>query len=1394
MTKRLNWTLVLILLAGTVVLGGGVHLLRAAQVRRNAPVLLEMADRCERERKLDDAHLFLRRYLERVPSDMAARARYALLRVRLARGPKELRNAFFSLEVLLRDHPGAEDVRREAVRLAMSPALNLHAEARFHLEQLLKARRDDGELELLYAQCLLAEKHFPEAEQWLARATEHAPKQIHGYVLRARVLREHLDQPGAADGGMDAMVGAAGSAQARLARAGYRGRHARDGAEGDAQRKLAEADVEEARRLAPDDADVLLAYAQLSQVRDESEEARTALRRGLELHPRDMRLYDRLAQLEARAGRADEAIACLSKGLDALPGHPALLWDLALLLLGTERAGEVSDLIGRLRKAGVAEARLDYLDARLLVRKRRWLDAAQLLERVHPLLEPWPDLSRQSDVFLARCFAQLGDADRQYVAYQRAAKADPLWAPACLGLGESLERLGRPEEAVEVYRRILNREPRARLAVARLLIARNGALPEKEQQWPPVEQLLREAEAALPDGGHEAAVLRAEAALARGKADEAQDVLRRARDRQPEQVDLWVALAAVGERAGKPETVLPLLDEADRKLGDRVEIRLARAAYWARRGEAGRKALRDLEAGSDRLAREDRLRLWRGLADAHARAGDTAGARQLWERLAAEEPNDLAAHIILFDLALLGGDPERVARAVGEVRRIEGPEGTFWRYGRACELLVRARRGDTSRLDEARRLLTEVSGRRPGWSRVAVCEGEIAALAGDKSSAIARFQKAVEQGERGPALLGRLIGLLSEQRRYDEAGRALRLLPEQGPALGGLRRVAAEVSWHTGDHDRALALAQKAVADDGKDYRDHVWLAQMLWAARRHDEADAHFRRAVELAPAAPAPWVARVQFLARTGKQDRAAALIEDARGKIAPDQAALALAQCHEAVGQVKEAKELYDKALASRPQDVAVLRGLVLFQLRLGELREAEPLLQTIIRLTIRAPEDAAWARRMLALVLALQDDYQKSRRALEVLGLLDKEDAPSGADGVDELRARALVLAVQRSRAKRLRAIRLIEDAIGRQPPAPEDLFLLAQLYESVGDGGRAREWLHRLVSAYPDNPLYLARYARALLRHKEVGEAANRVARLEKLQPGTFQAVELRARVLKEQGKGAEAVPLLSAHADREPSSLGRVAALLEELGHGRAAEDHYRRWAAASKQPGAGLVVAGCLARQGRLGDALAACEEAGKTAPPEAVAATAVAALYEAGPSAAQGARVRRLIEEGLRRSPGNLPLQASLAALCNLEGRYGEASELYRRVLARDPRDALAMNNLAYLLALREDKGAEALQLLRRAEQAVGELPDLLDTRAVVCLTLGRGEEAVAVLEDLLVEVPSAGGYFHLAQAYRAARKPAEATVALKKALGMGLKPGDLHPLERPALQKLRADLGVN
>src|SRR6185369_15784952 len=124
------------------------------------------------------------------------------------------------------------------------------------------------------------------------------------------------------------------------------------------------------------------------------------------------------------------------------------------------------------------------------------------------------------------------------------------------------------------------------------------------------------------------------------------------------------------------------------------------------------------------------------------------------------------------------------------------------------------------------------------------------------------------------------------------------------------------------------------------------------------------------------------------------------------------------------------------------------------------KAEPYLNTIINLEIKSAEDVRWAKRILALVLALQGNYQKSRLALERLDVLDKDLV--GAEGPDEIRARALVLATQRSRASRLQAIRLLKESAGRLPLAAEDQFLLSQLHESIGDWREARSQMLSLV--------------------------------------------------------------------------------------------------------------------------------------------------------------------------------------------------------------------------------------------------------------------------------------------------------------------------------------------
>jgi tetratricopeptide (TPR) repeat protein len=248
-----------------------------------------------------------------------------------------------------------------------------------------------------------------------------------------------------------------------------------------------------------------------------------------------------------------------------------------------------------------------------------------------------------------------------------------------------------------------------------------------------------------------------------------------------------------------------------------------------------------------------------------------------------------------------------------------------------------------------------------------------------------------------------------------------------------------------------------------------------------------------------------------------------------------------------------------------------------------------------------------------------------------------------------------------------------------------------------------------------------------------------------------------------------------------------VAGLLEEFGEKEAAGALYQKAVDHARQPETVLVLARYLGRQGQAGKALDLCQQAWKTCPPDAVAAACLAVLSSSAAGPEQMSRVEGWLQDLSRRTPeGTAPL-LHLAALRNLQGRYGEAEELYRRVLGRDRDNVQALNNLAWLLALSGGAGAEALALVERALEVGGPDAALRDTRALVRVAAGQCEQAAGELEEVVQEAPTAPRYFHLALAHRKLKNDQAARGAWRKARGLGLGPAGLHPLEHPAYREL-------
>ena len=121
---------------------------------------------------------------------------------------------------------------------------------------------------------------------------------------------------------------------------------------------------------------------------------------------------------------------------------------------------------------------------------------------------------------------------------------------------------------------------------------------------------------------------------------------------------------------------------------------------------------------------------------------------------------------------------------------------------------------------------------------------------------------------------------------------------------------------------------------------------------------------------------------------------------------------------------------------------------------------------------------------------------------------------------------------------------------------------------------------------------------------------------------------------------------------------------------------------------------------------------------------------------------RVDAWLEEALRKDPNALGVVVCQADLRDLVRRYPESETLYRRVLQRDPRNLVALNNLAWQLALREGSAADALSLAEQALDVGGPQAALLDTRALALLA---NQKTAAALSDLDDAARSMNWYFN-------------------------------------------------
>ena len=690
------------------------------------------------------------------------------------------------------------------------------------------------------------------------------------------------------------------------------------------------------------------------------------------------------------------------------------------------------------------------------------------------------------------------------------------------------------------------------------------------------------------------------------------------------------------------------------------------------------------------------------------------------------------------------------------------------------------------------------------------------------------------------------VKLMFKNKRSSEAIELLNSIPMDPQLAGDLQRQASEFAVENRDFERAKQIARKLVAANPGDLQERIWLVRVLLSNGRQDEAETEMRRAVAFAKSDPDRWIALVQFLLLTKQAKKAEAAIKDAEATLPAAQAPLALAQCCEMMGRAYEnsdegaaklwyakAAEWYKNAKDVHPDDFSIVRRLTEFYRRTKQMAAAEAQLNAILKQDVhsQSAENVAWARRTLALTLAASTDARERARALSLFE--PGNQTKTGAQGAnrledpEDLRVLARVLEAQKTIEQRHRAIEILESLTSKNFANAEDRFLLARLQEINGDWPQARATYRDLnlrtknardMETLNHRPQYLSQFATSLLRnHKksdqqELVEAQDLVDELKQLQPNLLSTLVLQVEVHRASNQIDKAVELIQTSAKRSdlvPLSIKILAGLAEKLGRPDIAGQLYRRYSCcaehARRQSRARHVSWSSWRSKGgiecfasRFGQTLGNVELA---------AATSVSLIISNPASDLHVTRVTERLEQAIKQKTDSAFLKVGLGNCRELQARFDEAMSLYKDVIDKASGNAGASpngkslvatsyNNLAWLLALKENKGKDALVDIDNAIKLAGPLPDYLDTRGVIYLNLKQTQDAIQDLETAAKADPSPARLFHLCQAYLQANDKAKAKQywddAKNKNLDFGSAAGGLHPLEHSAYQKVISELG--
>jgi tetratricopeptide (TPR) repeat protein len=544
----------------------------------------------------------------------------------------------------------------------------------------------------------------------------------------------------------------------------------------------------------------------------------------------------------------------------------------------------------------------------------------------------------------------------------------------------------------------------------------------------------------------------------------------------------------------------------------------------------------------------------------------------------------------------------------------------------------------------------------------------------------------------------------------------------------------AKIRMDRGDTKGAEELLKKAAEQPPASADLTVALAEFYAMTRRYPDAERQYRRALELDPKNVSALLDLAALQVRSGQTDRAketyrrlslasrrhrtayagfllesgytaaatAELEELQRREPLNREVRTLRVQAYLAAGNTRESDRLLSSALAKNPKDTEAIYQRSLIDLENGRLDRAFDGLTQVIAVM----PDFAEARFFLARAHQRRGNLESYQQQLTEALRLDPNFLPARVE-----LSRLLISS---------KSLDAALDIMNRAPePQKHSVAWMAQRNWALMALGKWTEARRAVDESLPAaRTAELLRQSALLSLHRRDFAGARGAAReaLEK-NPEDIEALRLLARTYAEQRQAAAGIEAVKAYAASHHTSAP-VRQFLGEL-----------------------------LLAEGRRAEARDAFQSARSVNPRFAPASLSLARLELAGgkPEAA-----RPFVSEVLASDANNNMARLLMGMVEEQAGHYREAVRWYRLVAEAEPLNAVAYNNLAYVMAAYEHNPDEALKYAERAKELQPYNATTADTLGWVLYQKGLYSRSVRVLEEAVARQPDARRRYHLAMAY--------------------------------------------